>query len=74
MKTKYKGHLIEVYRDKCLGGWSQIFYSIFRESDMLECTSGFSETSDTVRNYIGYMKERIDAELLESDPWGEKEK
>lgn len=73
MKVDYRGFEITVTREKCMGGWDQLFYSIFRKSDLYECTSGFSEGSDTVDEYIGYMKERIDAELKEDDPWGEKE-
>lgn len=71
MKVVYRGHEIDVKREKCLGGWSRLYYSIFRESDGYECISGGTDDTSTVRTYIGYMKERIDAELAESDPWGE---
>lgn len=71
MKVNYKGYEIDVRREKCLGGWSMLYYSIFRESDGYECASSFSDCTDTVQDYIGYMKERIDAELLDEDPWGE---
>jgi hypothetical protein len=72
MRTIYKGHEIIVTRDRCLGGWEMLFYSIFRVSDGYEYTSGFTEDSSTVREYVKYMKERVDNELAEEDPWGEK--
>jgi hypothetical protein len=71
MKVFYKGHEINVVKDKCLGGWEQTDYSIFRVSDGFECTSGFADTSDSVRETIKYLKERVDEELKSDDPWGE---
>jgi hypothetical protein len=73
MKTVYRGHEIEVYRDECLAGYSLLYYSIFRLSDGYECDSGFSEEETTVRGMIKNLKERIDNELNEDDPWMEKE-
>lgn len=58
MKTTYKGCEIEVTRDKCLGGENMLFFSIF--DDGFEVTSGFSETSDTVRDFINDLKEVVD--------------
>lgn len=71
MKIQYRGHEIEVFRDKCMGGWSQLFYSIFRISDGRECTSGFTTDESPVHVYMKYMKERVDAELAEATPWGD---
>lgn len=68
MKATYKGHEIEVTREKCLGGWSQIYFSVFR--DGRECTSGFTSDESPVREYMGYMKDRVDAELALAKPWG----
>lgn len=72
MKLIYKGHEIEVTRDRSMAGYSMLFYSVFRQSDGYECTSGFSEGDETVRGFTGILRERIDAELAEVDPWGEK--
>ncbi len=72
MKVVYRGHEIDVRRERCMGGWPLLYYSIFRVSDGHECTSGFTEDTSPVRAYVGYMKERVDAELAEDDPWGEK--
>lgn len=74
MKVDYKGHEIDVHRDRACGGWTSIYYSIFRKSDLFECTSGFSAEDRTpVRDFVKMMKGRVDAELAEADPWGEKE-
>lgn len=71
MKVSYRGHEITVTREDALGGWGSVYYSVFRESDGFECLSGFSmEDGDTLESWIGFMKERIDAELADQNPWG----
>ena len=72
MKTNYKGHEIIVTREPCLAGYPMLYYSIFRISDGYECESGCEDSSETVRDMVRYMKERIDTELSESDPWMER--
>ena len=72
MKSIYRGHEIEVTRDRCLGGWQQMYYSIFRVSDGYECLSGFEDSAETVRDKMKQLKERVDAELKEADPWEEQ--
>lgn len=58
MKTVYKGCEIEATREKCLGGWDMIFFSAF--DDGFEVTSGFSESSETIREFIKGLKEVVD--------------
>lgn len=58
MKTTYRGCEIEVTRDKCLGGWDMLFFDVF-DGDY-EVTSGYSESSDTVREFIKGLKEVVD--------------
>lgn len=58
MKTIYKGCEIEVTRDQCLGGWEMLFFSVFDGN--YEVTSGFSESSETVREFIKGLKELVD--------------
>jgi hypothetical protein len=72
MKTIYKGHEIDVRRERSMGGDELLYYSVFRLSDGYECVSSFTTGGDTVKEYIGYMKERIDAELADPDPWCEE--
>ena len=58
MKTVYKGCEIEVTKEKCLGGWDMLFYNVF--DDGLEVTSGFSESSDTVKDFMKILKNIVD--------------
>lgn len=58
MKTTYRGCEIEVTRNKCLGGWDMLFFDVF-DGDY-EVTSGYSESSDTVREFIKGLKEVVD--------------
>ena len=69
MKISYRGHEINVYREKCMAGYKLLYYSIFRESDGFECTSGYSDCDDTVRDMIKMFKQRVDEELKEKKPW-----
>ena len=72
MKAVYRGHEIEVKRDRCLGGWQMLYYSIFRLSDGFECMSGFEDSAEKSQDKIAQLKERIDNELADDDPWCEK--
>ena len=58
MKTTYRGCEIEVTREKCLGGWDMIYFSVF--DDGFEVTSGFSESEDTVKEFIKDLKGLVD--------------
>jgi hypothetical protein len=72
VKGEYRGHEIEVTRERCMGGWDLLYYSIFRAADGYECTSGFSYDESPVRTFFGYMEQRVDDELATDDPWQEK--
>ncbi len=71
MKISYSGYEIAAHRERSLGGDLMLFWSIFRESDGFEADSGFSTGSDTARDFIEYMKDRVDAEIAADNPWGE---
>lgn len=58
MKGKYKGCEINVTKEKCLGGWNMIYYSIY--DDGFEVTSRFSDSEDKVRDFYNDMKEIVD--------------
>ena len=73
MKTIYRGHEIEVKREKCLGGWSELYTSVFRLSDGLECVCDVEDSAEKVADQVSYMKERIDEELDREVPWSEEE-
>ena len=58
MKTIYRECEIEATREKCLGGYDMLFYSIF--DDGFEVTSGSSESSESVKEFIKGLKEVVD--------------
>lgn len=69
MKLTYKGHDIEVTREKCNGGWMQTHYSVFRLSNGMECITDFSDGSDSINEWVRILKERIDSEIASGNPW-----
>lgn len=71
VKYVYRGHEIHAWREESLGGFDLMYYSVFRESDGYECTSGFSYDDSTPTVFAKHLEERIDAELQDADPWGE---
>lgn len=71
MKATYRGYEITVKRERCLGGWELLYFTIIRISDGYICEDSFTEDTSPVRTYLKYMRERVDAELLEDDPWCE---
>ena len=71
MKVIYKGYEINVHREKCLAGYPLLYFTVIRESDGFFAVDSFTEGTDTVRDYVRYMRERIDAELASDRPWGE---
>lgn len=72
MKVIYRGHEIDVRRERCMGGWPLLYFSIFRQSDLFECLSNFEDSAETVREKIKQLKARVDEELETDDPWDEK--
>lgn len=58
MKIKYKDCEIEVKREKCLGGWCMLFYSVM--DDGFEVTSGFSNGEDKIEDFANDLKNIVD--------------
>lgn len=73
VKVTYRGHDIEVRRAKSMLGDRLLFWSIFRTADGYECASGFEDSAETVREKVRQLRERVDAELDDEDPWLEAE-
>lgn len=71
MKQTYRGHEISVTRERCLGGWDMLYYSVYRLSDGYCCVENFEDSDERVPDMVRHMRERIDAELAEDDPWME---
>lgn len=72
MKITYRGYEIEAHREKCMGGWPLLYYSVFRESDGFEAISNFEDSAEKVRDKIKQLKGVVDEELARRDPWDEK--
>lgn len=77
MKVKYRGHEIDVKWERCLGGWDQLYMSVFR-NDGLEVVCEFADSADPVREVVKWMKGRVDEAIAsrgESEflrlEWGE---
>lgn len=68
----YRGFEITVSREESLVGYELLYYSIFRVSDGFECVSNFTSDDSPLDVFTGYLRDVIDVELKESDPWGEK--
>lgn len=71
MKGYYRGYEIIAERNQSLGGKELLYFSVFRIRDGYECFSSFEDSSETEINKFNQLKEQVDAEYLESDPWME---
>lgn len=60
MKTRYRGFTIDVRREKCLGGWEMIYYTVMRDSDGWFFQDNFCDTEDTIQTMTRAMKYQID--------------
>ena len=67
---EHKGHRIKVGLDPI---FEILQYSIVRTADGYVCLGGAEDSDETVSGKIRHLKQRIDGELLEADPWGEAE-
>lgn len=71
MRVVYRGHEIDCHRDKCLGGWSMLYFYVMRLSDGWFMEDSFMDSSDRPQTIIKCLKERVDGYILdpkEEDP------
>src|SRR5271157_1359968 len=61
MKILYRGFEIDAHREKCMAGYPLLYFYIMRKADGFFLEDSFTEGSDTAREYISYMKKRVDA-------------
>lgn len=66
--VSYRGFEIDVYRERSMGCGVLTYYSVFRESDMLEVTSGFSYDTSPIPSQRACYKRMVDRILDEGDP------
>jgi hypothetical protein len=62
MELIYRDYKIDVHRDCSLGGDSYLYYSIYSVEDSNKpcLADSFTTGSDSIKEYIGYMKARVD--------------
>lgn len=58
MKAIYRGIEIEAKREKCLGGWAEVYWSAYRVSDGYGVADGFG--GGTVRECFAALKTEVD--------------
>lgn len=65
MERKIKGFTLKIWRGKSLAGWSDIYYSCFRDTDMMELCSGCGSLigMDNVWSVYRYIQNRIEANM-----------
>jgi hypothetical protein len=63
MKVNYKGFEIESFREKSLGGWPTLYYSIYTPEGY-ELLCSFEDSAETVRDKIKHLKEVVDDFIL----------
>src|SRR5271157_22847 len=61
MRILYRGFEIDAHREKCMAGYPLLYFTVYRVVDGWCLEESYTEGSDTVREYIGYMKKRVDA-------------
>lgn len=65
MKADYKGFEINVEREKCLGGWSMLYYTVMRKSDGYFLIDSFEDSEERVRDQVSFLKGVVDRYLID---------
>ena len=60
MKQSYRGFRIWVAREKALGGWDSVYFTVVRESDGWILEDSFTDGAENVREVMKHMKKRVD--------------
>ncbi|WP_447881907.1 hypothetical protein [Serratia fonticola] len=69
----YRGHKITIGREMSQGGWEMAYFSIFRVADGFECLTDFTTDESPLPVLMKELRDRIDDELTDNNPWGEDE-
>ena len=59
MKTYYRNFELEAHREKCMAGYSLLYFTICDQYD-LEWNCGFQDSSEHVREIIKDLKQWVD--------------
>jgi len=73
VKVSHRGYEIEAHRARCMAGYPLLYWSIFRQSDGFEAASGCEDSAEKLGDMVKLLRERVDNELAEDDPWLERE-
>jgi hypothetical protein len=61
VKVKYRGFEIDVRREKSMGGDVNVYFSVYGLTSGLPCLAdSFENSADLVRDYVKWMKARVD--------------
>jgi hypothetical protein len=69
MKINYRGFKLESKRDRCLGGWDQVYDTAVRIEDGWEMICRHSDDADTIRTHISTLKSNIDDYYEDPEDW-----
>jgi hypothetical protein len=70
MRVNYKKHEIAVTKELCMAGYPLIYFSVMCNLDTYFLEDSFSDSSDTVGDYIKHMVIRIENELMDGHRCG----
>lgn len=73
MKLIYKGFEIEVEREKCLAGYSMLYFTVMELDTLWFLVDSFEDSSETIREKIKQMKEIVDDYLKNPKDYLEEE-
>ncbi len=71
MKVNYKGFEINVERERSMGGWDSTYYYVMEKETGYFLKDSFSESTDTVREWIKDLKRVVDAYIENPEEWEE---
>lgn len=58
--STYRDFEIDVRREKALGGWCCLYYTVTNDSEGITIADSFSESEDTLKDFIEDMKNLVD--------------
>lgn len=60
IKISYRGFEIEVRREKALGGWGSLYYTVMHEKDGWFLEDNFYESKDKITDFAEDLKNLVD--------------
>ncbi|WP_326400751.1 hypothetical protein [Paenibacillus ottowii] len=73
MKVDYKGFKLEATREKSLGGWDTLYYTIYTPSGF-ELVSSFEDSEETVKDKIQQLKDIVEDCLINPQDYEDDDK